>query len=221
MTCLTVTPASAAEAASCRADLIVTHHPLPFRPLARLTADATEGRLLLELIEHRIAIYSPHTAFDSARQGINQRLAEALGLTQVEALVPAADGELGSGRRGKLSKPTTLQQLADRVKAFLRLERLQCVGPLDRRLESVAVACGSGGDFLLPARLAGCDALVTGEARFHACLEAEATGMALLLAGHFATERFAVEDLSAVLAAAFPALEVWASADERDPLAWA
>src|SRR3954470_2892673 len=76
MTCLTVTPSSVAEALSEKADLIVTHHPLPFEPLRRITSDTPQGRLLLDLIKAQIALYSPHTAFDSARSGINQRLAE-------------------------------------------------------------------------------------------------------------------------------------------------
>ena len=80
MTCLTITPGSAAEAVSEHADLIVTHHPLPFRPLKRLTTETVPGRLLLQLIEASIAIHSPHTAFDSAAAGINQRLAVGIGL---------------------------------------------------------------------------------------------------------------------------------------------
>ena len=75
MTCLTVTPQSAAEAVGRQADLVVTHHPLPFRALKRLVTTTTPGRLLWELITHRVAIYSPHTAFDSTIAGINQRLA--------------------------------------------------------------------------------------------------------------------------------------------------
>src|ERR1700677_733669 len=65
MTCLTVTRASADEAIAERADTIISHHPLPFRPLKRLTGDTHEGRLLLDLIAAGVAIYSPHTAFDS------------------------------------------------------------------------------------------------------------------------------------------------------------
>ena len=66
MTCLTVTPTSAAEAIEGSVNLIVTHHPLPFHALKRLTTDSTPGRLLWQLIGHRIGIYSPHTSFDSA-----------------------------------------------------------------------------------------------------------------------------------------------------------
>src|SRR6185295_14786586 len=89
MTCLTITPAAAAEAIRERVDLIVTHHPLPFKPLERLTADEPTGRLLLDLIRTGIAIHSPHTAFDSAAAGINQQLAEGLELHDIQPLEPA------------------------------------------------------------------------------------------------------------------------------------
>jgi len=79
MTCLTVTPATAAEAIVGGAGLVVAHHPMPFRPLKRLTGDTTVGRLLLDLIAARVAVCSAHTAFDSAELGINARLAEGLG----------------------------------------------------------------------------------------------------------------------------------------------
>ncbi|HEY1784747.1 MAG TPA: Nif3-like dinuclear metal center hexameric protein, partial [Pirellulales bacterium] len=89
-----------------------------------------------------------------------------------------------------------------------------------RIVENVAVACGSAGEFLEPAHAAGCQLLVTGEVRFHTCLEAEALGVALLVVGHFASERFAVEALADVLAKQFPAVSVWASQRESDPLRW-
>lgn len=78
----------------------------------------------------------------------------------------------------------------------------------------------SAGEFLGAAAEAGCDVLVTGEVRFHTTLEAEARGVGLVLAGHFASERFAVEQLAGVLAAEFSALKVWASTAEKDPILW-
>lgn len=77
---------------------------------------------------------------------------------------------------------------------------------------------GSAGQFLEEARDAGCDALVTGETSFHTCLEAEATGVALLLTGHYASERFAVEQLAELLASQFDDIQCWASEREADPL---
>ena len=220
MTCLTITPASAAEAVESRAELIVAHHPLPFQPLKRLTGDTTAGRMLLELIGARIAVFSPHTAFDSAAGGINQRLAEGLGLRGIMPLVPDPQG-LGAGRCGWTEEPATLGQMAGRVKELLAVERVQMVGDPEQTVRTVAVACGAAGELLAAAGRAGCDAMLLGEARFHACLEAEAAGIGLVLAGHFASERFALDGLARVLAQRFPQLEVWASRRERDPIRWA
>src|SRR5262245_7889887 len=222
VTCLTITPAVAAEAIRERADLIVTHHPLPFRPLKRLTADEPSGRILLDLIRAGVAIHSPHTAFDSAAAGINQQLAEGLGLVQIAPLVaqPDSDGTLGSGRFGTFPQTQTLGQAAARLKQFLKIGGLHQVGHPQQPIERVAIGCGSAGEFLADTIRQGCQLLVTGETRLHTCYDAEARGVALLLCGHYASERFGVERLAAVLAGQFPGLAIWASRDERDPLTW-
>ena len=85
------------------------------------------------------------------------------------------------------------------------------------RSSRVAVACGAGDDFLKDAARAGADVLLTGEARFHRGLEAEALGIALIIAGHYATERLGVEDLAERHRRAFPALDRLAQPSERDP----
>jgi dinuclear metal center YbgI/SA1388 family protein len=220
MTCLTITPVSAAEAVERKAGLIVAHHPLPFHPLRRLTTETTAGRLLLELIAAGVAVYSPHTAFDSAGEGINARLAAGLGLRGITPLLPRDQGP-GPGRWGWLEEPLSLGELATRAKELLSIERLQMVGPAEQAVRTVAVACGAAGELLDAARQAGCDCMLIGETRLHTCLEAEATGIGLLLVGHYASERFAVESLAEVLSAEFPGLEVWASRTERDPIRWA
>jgi len=219
MTCLTITPAVVAEAVRRRAELIVAHHPLPFRPLRRLTTETTPGRLLCELLAAEVAVYSPHTAFDSASEGINQRLAAGLQLKGIEPLVPGEDG-LGTGRRGRLGEAIGLADLGGRLANFLGITRLNLVGEPEQTVATVAVTCGAAGELLGAAVEAGCDAMVLGEARFHTCLEAEAAGVGLLLPGHYASERFAVECLADVLAQEFPALEIWASEQEQDPIHW-
>lgn len=222
MTCLTITPASADEAVAERVDVIVSHHPLPFRPLRRLTSETTPGRLLLQLIGAGVAIYSPHTAFDSAAAGINQQWAEALQLQGIQPLIPGEPDlpGTGTGRYGRLESPQTLGQLILRLKHLLGLEGLHAVGAASQRVQQVGVACGAAGQLLEPAIRAGCDALITGETNFHTCLEAEARGVALLLTGHFASERFAVESLAQRIQQAFEELTVWPSRRETDPLCW-
>lgn len=223
MTCLTLTGNVADEARQRGADLIVTHHPLPFRPLSRVTTDTREGAILWQLARSGISVYSPHTAFDSALEGINQQLAQALRLTGSQPLVPPATptpGGLGAGRIGTPSTPTTLADLTSQVQQLLSLDHARVVGNDDQQVSRVAVACGSGGSLLEGAIAAGADVLVTGEATFHTLLSAQAAGMGVVLTGHYASERFALEWLADHLAREFPQLEAWASQQEHDPLRW-
>jgi dinuclear metal center YbgI/SA1388 family protein len=226
MTCLTLTSDVAEEAVLEGVQLIVSHHPVLFRAVQRITTDTPEGRTLLPLLRAGIAVYSPHTAFDSAVAGINARLATALGLQDIQPLRPQvtdADGGgsmAGSGRWGRLTAALRLADFLDRVRKALSVPHVQFVGDPERMIRSAAVACGSAAEFLPDAASAGCDVLVTGEARFHSCLQARETGMALILAGHYATERPAVEQLADHLARRFPTVSVFASLVERDPLQW-
>jgi dinuclear metal center YbgI/SA1388 family protein len=227
MSCLTITPESAAEAINRGAELIVSHHPLPFRPFKRLTTELTGSRLLWDLIRAGVAIYSPHTGFDSASEGINQSLAQRLNLVEIQPLNPIADDpdQLGSGRHGWLPRETTLAGFKEAVKANFGLPGIQVVGREEKgilvnRVHHVAVACGSGGSFMERAIALGCDTFVTGETSFHTCLEASARDVALVLLGHYASERFAVEALAARLAGEFSDVAIWASEQESDPLRW-
>jgi GTP cyclohydrolase I len=219
MTCLTVTPESAAEAIKEKAELIVSHHPVLFRPVQRVTTDTPEGATLWKLARAGVAIYSPHTAFDSAASGINQRIAIKVGCTDIAPLHPLeTDATLGAGRLGALPPQTMLADLAEKLADFLKLESIGMVGPRHQVAERVAFACGSGGSFVGAAAQAGSDVLVTGEATFHDCLAAHARGLGLILVGHFASERFAVAELADELAAVFPMLTVYASRTEQDPV---
>jgi dinuclear metal center YbgI/SA1388 family protein len=223
MTCLTVTPEVVEEAVSNQVDLVVTHHPLPFKPLNRCTTDSAVGRLLLRLIESRVAVYSAHTAFDSTMDGINALWAEGLGLKKVEPLVATElvglEG-LGAGRYGDLSQPCSLDDLGIRAGHWISQPSVRVVGEGLARISRVALACGSGGSFLSAAARKGCQGFVTGEATFHVCLEAQALGIGLVLVGHYQSERFAMEFLADKLQSEWPDLNVWASRTEQDPLRW-
>ncbi len=220
MTCLTLTPSVCDEAISREANLVVTHHPLPFRPLKAITTDDTTGKLLWRLAGAGVSVFSPHTAFDSAATGINHQIAEALGLNSVRPIVPAETAEpgLGAGRHGLLNKPVSSFNFAASLKAVFETQIVRYAGPSIHQCAHVGIACGSGGSFLQAARQAGCDSLVTGEATFHSCLEAESLGIGLFLVGHYQSERFALENLALTLQAEFAGCEVWASKSEADPL---
>ncbi len=325
MTCLTVTPASAAEAIEAGVQLIVSHHPVLFRPTKRLTTATPEGRMLINLVQAGCAIYSAHTAFDDCAGGINDLLGQTLGLTNVGPLrtgagtkqckivvfVPDSDLEkvsdamfaagagnigqyrecsfrlagtgtffgsegtnptigtkgrreqvsewrlevlcpealsnkvvaamrsahsyeepaydvyalrpdrakLGSGRFGLLPAPITLAAFAQNVKNALHAMKVEMVGAAEQKVQRVALACGAAGEFLSEAASRKADVFLTGEVRFHDALAAEAQRIGLVLPGHYATERPGVEALANRLAQQFPALQIWASRHERDPLA--
>ena len=223
MTCLTITPETAQEAIDNGGDLIVTHHPLPFRSIKKVTTEQTSTRMLWELIRAGVAIYSPHTGFDSAAGGINQMVCQKMGLNEIEPLekIPDEDPTIGSGRFGKLPGKLSLNGFLASVKEEFGLEQLQFVGDLTQEISSVASACGSGGSFLDKVIAAQCDAFITGEANFHSCLEAKARGVALVLVGHYASERFAIEELATILKSNFADLDVWAASQESDPVNWA
>ncbi|MCA9185648.1 MAG: Nif3-like dinuclear metal center hexameric protein [Pirellulaceae bacterium] len=221
MTCLTITPETVAEAIDRHANLVVSHHPLPFRAIKSVTTSTIPGKLLWELISHRIAIYSPHTAWDSANAGINQLTALGIGLTNIRPLVPhqpPLDPSDGAGRIGMLETPQPLVDFVQVVKRFYGISTLQFVGNPQHQLTKIGIGCGSGGSLLQPALKLGCDGFLTGEANFHSALEARAAGVALVLVGHFASERFSLHSLAQRLHLQFPNLTIWASIDESDPV---
>lgn len=226
MTCLTITPEVVQEAVDGGVELIVSHHPMPFRSLKKITSDSTTGQMILELIRNNVAVYSPHTAFDSAGEGINQSIAERLGLVEIQP-IHALDSragtddqanEVGVGRTGRLKKPESGQEICIRLKQHFALPMIKFCGDLDRPLQKIGIACGSAGQFLSDAARLGCDAFVTGETNFHTCLESLAHQVSLFLLGHFGSERFAVEMLAERLSSEFPNLSIHASIEDKDPI---
>ncbi|MFV0446382.1 MAG: Nif3-like dinuclear metal center hexameric protein [Planctomycetaceae bacterium] len=231
MTCLTLTPDVAREAIHSQADLVITHHPILFRAVQRLTDDTIEGGMIMELVRAHISVYSPHTAYDSATAGSNQQIAEGLELQGIQPLRPVLPPvqstrpavtatSIGAGRHGRLKTAQPLCELVHTVAQLLKAPGVQYVGDGDRAVSHIAIACGAAAEFLTDAVELGCDALLTGEARFHSALEARHAEVALILPGHYATERPAVETLADRLRREWSGTEVWASRDERDPLTW-
>jgi putative NIF3 family GTP cyclohydrolase 1 type 2 len=182
-------------------------------PAARLGAILTAIRARHSYEEPAIDIYP---LFAPGPQHPPQNGAGA----DTEASAGAGGGAvvgLGSGRVGRFVEARTLAEFAAMAGRVLGHVVVQVVGDPNRRVLKVAVACGAGGGFLEDAARAGADALLTGEVRFHRGIEAEALGLGLVVAGHYATERLGVEDLAQRLAVAFPSLTVWPSRSEHDP----
>ncbi|TWT74388.1 Nif3-like dinuclear metal center hexameric protein [Allorhodopirellula solitaria] len=239
MTCLTVTPDVVDEAEAEDVDLLIAHHPLPFQPLRKITTDAAAGKLVWRLCRNATALYSAHTAYDSAPGGINDQWCESLALSRLGVLIPAGEklpasqlsAEDGAGRYGEISAARPAHEILTAAAVFSGATRTRMVGDCDRAVQRIGIACGSGGSFVGAAHRLGCDMLLTGEATFHTCLEAENTGLTLGMLGHYASERFAMESLAQRLQT-LPSLvkihaksaqsddfRVWASRRERDVIA--
>jgi len=228
MTCLTLTEAVAHEAIRDRADMIVVHHPLPFRPIGRITPDTATGRVLLDVMAAGIAVWSGHTAWDSAAGGINDQLAGLLGLEHVTPIEPDALHHLtGFGRIGTAPAGWTVADAARHVARKLaaagptaKVSGVQVAGDPGRAAGRVGIVCGSGGEAVAAVKRVGGTTLLTGEIKLHDALAAVAEGVAVIAVGHHASERFAMVTMAQRLAEAVRGLTCWASRDETDPLAW-
>jgi dinuclear metal center YbgI/SA1388 family protein len=219
MTCLTLTLPVAQEAIEQGVQLIITHHPILFRGVKQISDSTVEGCLLLDLVEAGIAVYSPHTAFDSAVDGINHWLATEIGLGQIAALRPSGNLDVsGGGRYGTFENPMERTAFLQKLCEITGAKYLEFSWHESTRVQKVAVACGSAAEYLDDAVRAGCDTFVTGEARFHSVLESQARSVNLVLIGHYSSERPAVEWLSERISQCFPGILSFASTADKNPL---
>ncbi len=165
-------------------DLIVSHHPLIFEPLKSVTPDDGAAGKVINLIRAGISVMSFHTRLDAVDGGVNDILADMLGLAD-----PVPFGKEGEmlGRIGKIERPAGLEEFARLVKATLASPGVLVSG-CGRMVSTVAVVGGGGKDDLIYAKAAGADTYVSGRIGYHEMMSAEEIGMNLIEAGHFFTE---------------------------------
>ena len=184
---LDLNPRVIEEAERLGANLIVTHHPILFRGRKNLREDDAEGQTLCALVRSGISLIAAHTNFDNAVPGVNDALAERLGLGDVEALE--------HGMRVGVARERTLGAFCERASKALGAP-IRRYGEEEREIRRVAVLGGAGGDFAGLAREAGADVYLTGEIAHHKAWDAYLSGVCVLEAGHAATELPAIEMLS-------------------------
>jgi dinuclear metal center YbgI/SA1388 family protein len=210
-------------AAACRSqvDLLVTHHPLIFKPLACIDAAAPIGRIIADALAAGLAVYAAHTSYDSAPDGLNDVLARRLGVAVARALAPAPLTRLpgaGLGRVGALAHPMALEDLARQVCRRLGLAEVRLVGDPGLTVHEAALCSGSGGS-LTPDFLAGpAQVYITGEIHYHQARDIAAAGRGAIDIGHFGSERIMIGDVAERLARALAAeaVEVTACDMEKD-----
>ena len=206
------------ESAAYGADLIVTHHPLIFQALKSITDETSIGRSIQLLCREGISAINAHTNLDCAPGGVNDRLASALGLSEIQVIDPMgvdAEGkEWGLLRKGTV-KERALSDFLPTVKAALGCEGLRYVDG-GKPVCKVAVGGGACASELMDAYHAGCDTFVTSDVKYNQFWDAKDLGMNLIDAGHFYTENPITHCLAEKIAAQFPEVEVKISETHRD-----
>ena len=192
MTALDITADVVRDAAESGCELIVSHHPVIFDPLRRVTAEDVPAMLL----QNGISAICMHTNLDAAPGGVNDVLADLL---RIENRRDFADN---CGRIGTLNVPTTAQQLAETCSRMLHTH---CkFVEADHPVEKLAEVSGAGGSYLQQAIDEGADCLVTGEAAHHIAILARQKGVGLVVAGHWGTEHPVVFALADALTERLP-----------------
>ena len=206
------------EAAQWGAELILTHHPLIFSPLKSVTDETSIGRAVQLLCANSISAINAHTNLDCAPGGVNDCLAETLGLSEIQVIAPSGVDELGRPwgllRQGTV-EAQPLSDFLPHVKEALHCDGLRYVNG-GKPVHRVAVGGGACTSELLDAVNAGCDTFVTADVKYNQFWDAKDLGLNLIDAGHFPTENPVTALLAEKIAAQFPEVTVKISETHRD-----
>ena len=203
--------------AACRqkVDLLITHHPLIFKPLQSIDFRTPVGSIIDLAVRHHLAIFTAHTNLDSAMGGINDILAGRIGLYDLKPLaefqsgnrvryddnpLAAAHQGAGIGRVGFLESALDLKSLARKIKNRLKLRYLKLSGDPALPVKKVAICSGSGSGLLADFFASGAQVFITGDLRYHDARNVEASNLGLIDIGHFASEQLIVDVLAEKLA---------------------
>ena len=221
--CLDVTEAVISEAIDLGCNLIVSHHPLLFHPLKQVVDADMVQRCLRMALQGDICIYSAHTNLDNAEDGVNFRIAEKLGLIDVQFLasrnvdIGPRSVKAGSAVLGFLPEAEDSLAFLQRVKQAFGVEALQHNEMLERQVQSVVI-CGGAGDFMLTEALrAEADAFLTGEMHYHTWFGHEQE-IQIAVLGHYESEQYTREILREVIETTAPNLPTYDTEVMTNPI---
>ena len=192
---LDVDKLSLQEAIDVKADFMVVHHPLFFNPVTSIREADPTGRLILELIKNDISLYALHTPFDKLVNNTDWTQAQGIGLKDIENLTENNFGVKHFGLTGVYSDNVTLKDVIYKLSEAMDIEpsKIRAAGDFDSSIKKVAIVSGAGSDFILDAKLKGCDLLITGDIKYHEACYGRDLGICLLDPGHFNLEKAFVD----------------------------
>lgn len=218
-----LTQSVAEEAVEKKSNLILAYHPFIFRGLKLITSKDPQQRSLIKLIQNNISVYSPHTAVDSAKGGVNDFLADGITKVFPEAVrkvvqPDAEEKDCGMGRLVTLKEPVLLFKVVENIKNTLGLTSVQ-VGlgrnqSRDHAISTIAICAGSGGGVF---RGVEADLYYTGELSHHEALFFTESGSSVVACNHSNTERAFLKELREQLLQELPDAEILISETDRDP----
>lgn len=220
LTCVDVTEAILDEAVERGCNMVIAHHPLLFQPVRSLVAGT--GRVadcVIEACRRGIAVYSSHTAADSAPEGINTRLADYLQLTDRQRLHDV-DGhpEAGMGVVGNLPEPLTAAALVALVKEAIGAEAVRVSTPIpSEKIQRIGICGGAGFDFMAKARELGATAYISSDIRHHEFVD-HGSEIFLVDISHHDAEKCAKDIFNSIIRKNFPNFAVYNSAEETNPV---
>lgn len=173
-------------------DLIITHHPLLFKPLSKITLASYQERILYKLIKHDISLLSLHTNLDKCYW---MKPASLLNLQDISPLIADDSGQIGFGVVGFLQKPAMFIDLLSMIKSKFKCEYLLYNGDLDKIIENIGIMPGSGGSLVSDIINRDIDLYVTGDIKYHDAFEARSSGLKFVDIGHFCSEKIFLEFL--------------------------
>lgn len=177
------------EAIANGADMLLTHHPMIFKGMKRVTQEDFIGRRIIRLIQNDMVYYAMHTNFDV--MGMADLAADYLGISDTRVLEITSvseTGEEGIGRYGSLKKEMTVRSAVKRSSRAFSLENVKVFGDLERKVKTAAISPGSGKSVISNALQAGVDVLITGDIDHHEGIDAVAQNMTVIDAGHYGVE---------------------------------
>ena len=191
---LDITPEIIDQAVDNGADMVLAHHPITMGGIKTLADGAMISDMVINAVKNDICIYSAHTNMDTAKDGINQKLAELFELKDIIILENDKPfDDCGLGRVGNLENEMMLSDFCQLVKEKLNTPFVRVCGD-ERKIKRVAVASGSCSEYVPTAIKKGADVIITADMKYHHCIEFVYDGIAIIDAGHFPTENI-VKDM--------------------------
>ena len=202
---LDCTPALVDEAVACGADMIVTHHPLIFKGVKKISPEDQTGEAIIKAIRAGISIYAAHTSADKVLAGVSGAMAARLGLRNVRILDEDGEGT-GLGTVGEFQTPMTADEAVAYVKERFGLKVVKASRPLEGKIETVAMCGGSGGSLIGAAMKSGAQLYISGDISYHNFFTEP--GFMIMDIGHYESEIEIVDILFSLIRKKFPTFAV-------------